>query len=370
MRDAVLPFALLVAACSFREVPELGAMSAAATGVPLRKLITIDPAKVSGGQVQFPVWIRIDGDVDLRANASEQGDDIYFALGDGSTPPFEIQRWDQAGGHLEAWVRLDLDDTAPTVFELRYGDPSTAQAPAPRQVFSSSFTAVWHLDDPLAPGGGDAPVADAVELHAGTATGLDAANQVTAQLGGGIDFKGNDQRINFLGLPLSGNSDHTISAWVNQRTGAGFDTIITMGNPVNQQSRWLHSHDTDGQLSAGFFGNDWNGTALPSIDDTGWVLLHWTYKASDRQSHIYRNGVDIGTHTFNSGVNTQGTDGNLGYAPMQWGPGGTEPVALDGTLDEVRVSTAERSSGWIATEYANQSSPQTFYAVGAESPIL
>jgi hypothetical protein len=49
-------------------------------------------------------------------------------------------------------------------------------------------------------------------------------------------------------------------------------------------------------------------------------------------------------------------------------------IAADGTgsllttgLDEVRISSVARSAGWIATEYANQHSPSTFYSVGADN---
>ena len=38
---------------------------------------------------------------------------------------------------------------------------------------------------------------------------------------------------------------------------------------------------------------------------------------------------------------------------------------FNGLLDELRVSNTARSSGWIATECANQSSPNTFVNVGA-----
>ena len=39
---------------------------------------------------------------------------------------------------------------------------------------------------------------------------------------------------------------------------------------------------------------------------------------------------------------------------------------FDGTIDEVRVSNASRSAGWILTEYNNQNSPSTFYSVGTQ----
>ena len=40
-----------------------------------------------------------------------------------------------------------------------------------------------------------------------------------------------------------------------------------------------------------------------------------------------------------------------------------------GELDEVRVSRVARSANWVATEYANQSSPGTFYTASAETPV-
>jgi hypothetical protein len=117
----------------------------------------------------------------------------------------------------------------------------------------------------------------------------------------------------------------------------------------------------------GFYNNDWpltGGEALPSIENAGWGLIHWVFKGSTRQSRVYRNGVQLKSHTFSGGLNTQGPDGNLGFAPAGWGT-----CWLNGTLDEVRLATVERTAGWIATEHANQSSPLTFYMVGAEERL-
>ncbi|HEX6836430.1 MAG TPA: hypothetical protein VF334_07635, partial [Polyangia bacterium] len=61
--------------------------------------------------------------------------------------------------------------------------------------------------------------------------------------------------------------------------------------------------------------------------------------------------------------NTMGTTGVIGHAPE---PAYGTNMGLQGTIDELRIATVARTPGWIATEYANQSSPSTFYAVGAE----
>lgn len=37
-----------------------------------------------------------------------------------------------------------------------------------------------------------------------------------------------------------------------------------------------------------------------------------------------------------------------------------------GSLDELRLSSVDRSADWIAAEYANQNSPSTFYAIGSQ----
>ena len=37
-------------------------------------------------------------------------------------------------------------------------------------------------------------------------------------------------------------------------------------------------------------------------------------------------------------------------------------------MDELRTSNVVRSPGWIATEFANQSSPKTFYSVVTTQP--
>lgn len=382
MRAPGLSIALLCAACQFRAVPaaqdappggEAGPLDGPPDARPIdgptnnayRKSITIDPARVTGNQAAFPVWIVLAADADLALRAAADGTDIHFTRPDGTPLPYERQRWVKATGRLEAWVRADLDDVAPTVIELRYGDAAIAHAADPPAVFSSSFLAVWHLDDPLT----SSTIAEATNQRPGTAQGgLGTSDQVPAQLGGGVDFDGNNDEISFTN-PFAGGGDHTISAWVNQRTVNAFDSIVTVGAAQAGQSRWLHS-DINGRMGAGFYGPDWDGTVLPNLVGDGWVLVHWVFDGPTRQSRIYVDGVEVGTDTFAGGtINTQGTGGHLGNAPNQWGPGGNNPCALNGILDEVRLSTAERDAGWIATEHANQRNPQTFYTVGPEAKL-
>ncbi len=357
---------MVVAGCSFQVIPgEPGGDGGA--GVPLRKRITIDPAQVMGAQAGFPVWVALD-DPDLAKNATEGGGDIHFTRDGGAALPYEVQRWDKATGRLEAWVRADLADDVQTVLELRYGDPRAMVAPDPAAVFASPFAAVWHLDDRL----DTEAIADARGERAGTALGgLSPSHQGAAQLGGGIDFDGLVARIEFAN-PFTGNSPHTISAWVRQRTATGCDSIVTMGNPSQNKSRFLYGHFTVGAIDGihtGFYMNDW-APPNANIQNTGWVLLHWVYQGGgSRQSRLYVNGAEMGSHMYSGGISTEGGGGYIGYGPPQWNPDLTNPCALNGVLDEVRLATAVRDADWIATEHANQASPQTFYTVGLEEPV-
>jgi hypothetical protein len=331
-----------------------------ATATARKKRIAIDPARVDGDLPAFPVWILLAGDADLQARATTGGADIYFTRPDGTPLAHEIQRWDKAIGRLEAWVRVDLQDTAETVLELRYGDPSVARAPDPKAGFSSSFAAVWHLDDTLA----TPKVVDATGQRLARADGgLGPADRVAAQLGAGVDFDGATNQISFVN-PYAGSADHTISVWINQRPGTGYDSIVTVGVASNNRSRWFNSRYLTG-VSAGFFQNDLPGS-VSVVEDSGWVLLHWVWNGTTRQSRVYRNGEIRDDRILGAASNTIGADGYLGWAPPAWGPGGATPCGLSGSLDEARLATTPRGGGWITTEFANQSAPQTFYAVGPE----
>lgn len=327
-----------------------------------KKAITIDGTRVPEALTDFPVWVVLD-DADIAASAAPGGDDIFFTNVTGQPVPFELQRWTPAG-HVEAWVKLDLSAGIPTVFFIRYGEPTGAPAPAPTQVFSSSFAAVWHLEDSLS----TTAVTDATGTHAGTATGgLGASDQVAGQLGGAIDFDGANNAIGFTN-PLLGSGPSTMSAWVSARTPTStYDSIITVGTNATRQSRWFFTNNFMSNLSVGLYGDDIN-TGDNVIGD-GWILVAWTYEA--RVSRIFKNGVQVGADVMHAGTaNTVGTVGNIGWAPMQWGSGGTTPAGLNGILDEVRIATVARTAGWLATEYANQthSSSMPFYTVGAEQP--
>lgn len=359
---------VLVAGCSFEhgllpgagsdgsviDVPDGSGSGSDTSGPTLRqKTITIGSG-VSGTLTDFPLWISLT-DADLGARARPDGTDIHFVALAGTPLDYEIQAWTKSDGHLEAWVRMPAI-TAGAQLAVRYGDVSLAHAPNPVQTFTG-YAAVWHFEDTLS----GTTITDARNQHTGTASMLGTADSVTAKLGRGIDFKGGDQQVTFTN-PLAGNTPHTISVWINQRTTNDNDAIIAMGNAALNQARWFHSRYDGSTIAVGFYTNDYANPG-ENIIGGNWTLLHWVFEGNNRNSRIYRDGALVaGPYQHNSGINTQGTDGFIGNAPTLFGTN----MGLNATLDEVRIIDVARSAAWIAAEAANQSNPSAFYTVSAE----
>jgi hypothetical protein len=266
---------------------------------------------------------------------------------------------------LQAWVRVPhLDPQTTVTIYVRYGDVSVATQQNAPGVFSSSFAAVWHLDDPL----NTTTVADATATHPGTAVSFMPNQQVTAQLGGGFSFDGSSRSMVTFTNPLLGNTPHTISAWVDQKSTTAYSAILTVGSPGTDQARFLYANYLNsGTLGLGQYNDDWVPTGH-DLRNQGWTLVHWVHEGNNKKVHIFIDGTEIGgsPHTMGAAPNTTGTEGYIGYAPE---PMFGNPTGMNGGLDEVRIATVVRTPGWIGTEHNNQASPATFYTVGAEQTV-
>jgi hypothetical protein len=264
--------------------PDIDAIPADARGPGRRKSITIDPARVDGTQTDFPVWVAVL-DPAIGARAASNGSDVYFTGANGAVLAHEMQRYEDAEGRVEAWVKLpSIDDTQVTRFYLNYGDPAMAPTPAPDAVWSNGFNAVWHLD-----ASSPATQADSAGDHDATSSGgQNGGDVVIGQLGRGLNFDGNNDQLAFTST-ITGTGAHTVSAWVNQRTTNNNDALVVFGNAVCNQARWFHTRYNTATAANGFYCSDW---ASPGVDiqGDGFVLLHWTYDGAGNGA-IYLDGA-------------------------------------------------------------------------------
>lgn len=325
------------------------------------KPITISKHQVTGDPAGFPTWIDLT-DAQVQAGARSDGADLYFTDATGAALSYELVGWDATAGHLTAWVKTSLSHSTDTVIYLRYGTTAGVTAPAPADVFAS-YAAVWHFDDTLA----TPTVADACGAHAGKASGLNASRHVAGQLGGAFNFDGATMQVTFANM-LQHGTPHTMSAWVSQRTASNFDSLIVVGSPAPNQSRWFYTAYTTANVAVGLYMNDVPNTGA-AVQNSGWHLLHWVFDGKTK-STVYLDGAPVGSFTHTNGMaDTGGAGGWIGYAPSAPNGGWGADNWLNGIVDEVRIATVQETAGWIATEYANQSSPSTFYTVGPEQPV-
>ena len=309
-----------------------------------RRQITINKSKVTGTHTDFPVLI--DVTLDSTHVQSANGYDVIFTDSAGVQLSHEIESYNSGTGRIIAWVKVpSIGSLADTVLYVYYGNPTITTDPSTTATWPADYESVWHLKEDPGPGGaGDIKDSTSNAVNATAQASMVAGDSISAVVGNGMDFDGTDDELTFTN-GFTGTSNHTISAWVNQRTSsASRDTIFSIGNGVADQNRYIYSAATDLDVAVAFYANTYDTNT--SIEGSGWKHLAWVYDGTS--SSLFLDGVLTAGPAAQSGANTAGTAGSIGNAT--WGARN-----LNGQLDEVRFRTSVVSAGWITTEYNNQS---------------
>ena len=336
----------------------------------LRKAITIDATKVSSGpHTNFPVLINLSSDASLAARAQSYGDDILFTSSDGATKlSHEIEKYGSSTGELVAWVKVpSLPSTSNTVLYMYYGNDAAASQQNATAVWDANYKGVWHLKESGDHIGNDYLDSTSNAKHGqgggGSATRVPLA--ATGKIGVSLDFNGTGDGVgSYVSIPSTfdiASLPFTIEAWVNpddfgdygaifgkRDSAANADMRVDLG--LNQTTGAVYTYDGGQQIS----------TFSPTVGT--WTHLVFVARSA-AVSVVYGNGAVKSTFT---GV-TLGQDATAAVSIGITQNGGDD--SYDGRIDELRISNVERAAGWILTEFNNQGTPTTFYAVGsATSP--
>lgn len=266
---------------------------------------------------------------------------------------FELEKYVATTGEVVMWIQIDsLAGSSNTVFWIGYGDSTISTNNSTTNTWKTDYQAVYHLKDGTTLTAADA-TANAVN---GTIT---SATATTGQLDGGASFSG-ASKID-LGNNLGLTSDLTYEAWikVTDYSHYGFLFSKTNGNQPNPYD--IYMTGTSGIIN--FFVGDGTGgnsnVASSAAPGTGaWHRIS-VVKSGTNVKH-YLDGVLNGTGNFSSVTVTNGTTHSI------IGTRGDTFDYFNGLMDEVNVLNTALTSHWIKTEYNNQSSPSTFYSIGAE----
>ena len=189
---------------------------------------------------------------------------------------------------------------------------------------------------------------------------------VSAQIGNGLNFDGVDNNTgDYLDLPdlegsLFNNTDFTISAWANIDAFKSWARIVDFGKGQDDNNILIATPPSSMNLIYDVRrGTSSDGITASNVSQTGqWAYFTVVHESSGTAT-IYKNGTSITSDTVHTSLNESRASNYIGRS--NW----ASDSYFDGKFDEFRLSSTARSADWIATEYANQNSPSTFFTISA-----
>jgi hypothetical protein len=332
-----------------------------------RVKVTILASQVDADLTDYPVYVNLaDLPSGFHSHVNQtDGRDIRVTKADGVTElPREVVFYNSSTDTGEVHFKYTgtLSGTVDSDVYIYYGnsgasDYASSDTYGKNNVWTNSYKAVWHLNE--ASGSHYDSTSNAVT---GTVTGSPQGG--TGKIGKSDNITASSMHVDVSKTNywnFAGGDTVTIEAWTNFSA----DTSGTYGNILGSASMPAFQFK---KASAGNYRLAWvNGgteyqsstTSSYSVGTGTWYLVSMQ-KNGTSGINFYRNGSQIGTTVSNTGeTGTNGTNVEIGN------DGSTEWI--NGLVDEVRVSTTNRASTWLSTEYNNQNSSSTFYSVDNET---
>ena len=325
--------------------------------------ITVDSSLVDANVTNFPVFIDLD-DIDpshaFWSNVQANGGDIVITNSSNTRLSVEIVSINTGTNVGQLHFKADsLSSSVDTDFYIYYTGGGSETQPAVgasfgrNDVWSNNFAGVWHLE-----------IANTVDATGNSLTGT--ATETTASSGTNIGasryFDGTNDTIQIPAMNLNDDTV-TISGWARVNgVPTDYDGLVFSRAGTT----------TAGVSVLSGYGLRYHWNDANYADDLGASLVNvtWTHFAlaiEDTQAIMYLNSTagtpDSTNNTAEAfdGVTYFGQDSNGGRF-------------FTGDLDEIRISSEARTSGWVITEYNNQNDSSSFYSVGnqvsAITPVI
>ena len=344
------------------------------------KTIIIDHNKVEGTSdlVNFPLLISIL-DSDLKNDVQANGNDIRFANeSDWLDHEIEVfnQSYDDTYAQLVAWVRIpSLSPVTDTLIYMYYGNSTMVTQENPSGVWDNNYEFILHMNqDPSSSDILDSTF-NGFDFDVESTGSMTSNDLVDSKIGKGIAFDGVDD---YIYLPtsegFSGPTDQMM-----------FEFWIMFPNGGPSLRDGLAHPATSNGFPHLYFYKDFNFEVETS--STSYIDTDRNFESCiGTWEHIVAiwNGTGAGSHEIYVNGSLESYDSTpLTGTHVSWntlslcteddpsdGPGGNTidsgERCLNAILSEFRLSDVIRSEDWIATEYNNQFSPDSFYTIGSE----
>ncbi len=333
--------------------------------------ITIQSSQVLTDLTDFPVMVELTGS-EFQAIEDDvtdaEGDDIIFreSSPNGDQLSHEIEVYDTTNDKLVAWVKVpSVAGSSNTTFYMVYGNACITTSSEDAAGVWSAYEAVYHNHQ---------GVADS------TGNGHDGSDNGTADISGQIanarDFEAGDSdyigvadsnQINLMTVTL-----RSYSLWFQAESMPALDSkyvLFEEGGGSHGFNIYLDDDAGTTTLQCGQWNNSvgaWLNTSFS--DTTGLHHLAFLFDSSGTQKLIL-DGTEV-TGAYVNSIPSHSGDINIGRSDgsSDYHDGGNQSANFnfDGIIDEFRISNSYIDPNWIKTEFNNQSSPSTFYTLGAE----
>lgn len=289
----------------------------------------------------FTVLLKLDSSRITYSSCQSQGQDLRFYDSSGNLLSHEIESWNSAGTSY-VWVKVPSIPASPARARIwmYYGNNSAADGQDRANVWESNYKGVWHLN-------GNAQDAT-VNVKDGTATGVSYVAGATGQalslngvIGNGIRLPDSMTVSNILTISLS---------FKTSTSGVlmGHSNALHPSNPALWDP-FLYV-DTNGKLRGGdYAGSLPNYVSSNSVNDNVWHQAVWVGNTSSQS--LYLDGVLVGTYAGT--LSMSGMIYNyigMGYWD-NWPSSGSMWSTLNGSIDEVSISSNARDLNWVQYNY-------------------
>ncbi len=319
------------------------------------RTITIDHTKVDSSSAAYTNFTVLVATQSVVYSTQTVGGELangqdYAFFSDTCTTPLN---WDVEKQNLDgsttaySWVQIpSLSSSTDTVIYNCWGNSSViSHIGYSTATYDANYGGVWHFSG--------APLNSSDSTHNGFTWTTDASyTSTTGQIDGAINTAGTSEIHQTSGIHIPFTAPVTYSGWINL-SAVGSDNFSLIFGDEGTHGLYIY------QPSAGVYHYYFN---------TGSGIVDTTHSLSLNTTFMFDVVIDGLGNTIFYVNGSPATFAGVPAANIYYLMGSTVTSELPtGKIDEFRIYADVRSTGLIATEYANQSSPITFYSFGPEN---
>ncbi|MBT7553161.1 DUF2341 domain-containing protein, partial [bacterium] len=314
-----------------------------------RKKITIDHTKVEDDHSDFPVLIHIDSsETDFWSHCSNKSE-VVFTQANGTTKlKREIETFNHTTDDLYAWVKIPtMDKDEDLNIFIYYGNGSASETDD-TDTWDSNYKLVYHLEET------SGSSMDATSNNNDGTTYGGVSQDVSGKISGADSFDGASGTYTdtTMTYDLSGNGAFSVFAWMKD--------IPSGSNYAMSQAHALSGYSSDwilGYQNNGLWFRAQTIDGGNQLGDGEWHYFGFVFDGTN--ARLYVDGSQQGSYVTPTGYGAVSTVKLMTR-------GDASSAFVSGSLDEIHISSTNRSAAWIETSYNNQNSPSDFYSINSE----